>query len=237
MGRHINLLKVATGRAKLHDISPSRAIPKGLTKTKQTMNKTITKQTVKKTKYAKKLNKYFDRNRVKRCTLKLSSEEKYSCQMSLLIILKARSFDTLRIVEVNDEEKSIKVDHQRWNISIHDFFRGGIYLPIGPSDLARLEECFVTALSALHKSRISYPISAAVVRYTSPSAFQLQEDSSSLRLYLPYNKKAAWASDKLSPTWQADQLSHARCLFRIPLVSSHLRIFEVPIYLIVFAVA
>ncbi|KAI1773956.1 hypothetical protein F4818DRAFT_87123 [Hypoxylon cercidicola] len=199
MGRQTSLLKIvaqrAAQRAKHSILHPSQAMQAKRTRTKS--------------KY--KFN--FDPEYVKAADLKFSCKIKYSCQLSLLIILNSRSFDTLRLISHDDSRRSIEAEHRRTSISFHNFFEDG-RLPIKLSHLRMLEERLVAALSALHANRIYYPISAGLVRFLPP--LDDAPDDAIPRLYLNYNQKAKWASRRLPETWQADQLSHARCLFRIP---------------------
>ncbi|KAI2617843.1 hypothetical protein GGR54DRAFT_631290 [Hypoxylon sp. NC1633] len=81
----------------------------------------------------------------------------------------------------------------------------------GTKHLQALEESFLAALSILHRQRISFPVSAEQIELLQPSG----SASNDATLFIPYNKKAAWATGDLSPTWQADQLSDAKSIFSV----------------------
>ncbi|XXG93836.1 hypothetical protein Hte_000085 [Hypoxylon texense] len=193
MGRHSNLLKLATEHAKF------KSRP-------DTSNPSQAKRSKTETKYRFKS----DRSNVKNIKLNFPTKKKYSCQLSLSIILYARSIDTLRVIRHDDTLRSIEAEHHESSISFFDLFSDGDFRTIPTGHLDKLEERFVAALSALHTNRIFYPISAKHVGF-----LQSSRDSAEPQLYLQYNSKARWASNKLPKTWQADQLSHARCLFRV----------------------
>ncbi|KAI1767624.1 hypothetical protein GGR53DRAFT_463310 [Hypoxylon sp. FL1150] len=203
-----NFLKQAMKGAIVQTIMAKKT--KKTKKTTKTKTTKTTKTTEKHDHFVTKKRYCFDPKVLKRSTLDLSPE-KYSCQMSTLIILNARSFGTPRIVEGSDSQHTLDIDQERLALSIIDFFDESDQLLVSSSKLATLEERLISALQILQANRVHYPISVATVKFTGTN-----QPNSPLSLYLPYNKKAEWASDKLPPTWKADQISQARCLFRIP---------------------
>lgn len=77
-----------------------------------------------------------------------------------------------------------------------------------------LEESLVGALRLLHANNISFPVTIeeiALLRSSSTSP----DRTTPFRLYLMYNKKATWASNKLPSTWKDDQLAGASFFIRI----------------------
>lgn len=85
--------------------------------------------------------------------------------------------------------------------------------------LEALEENLLGALRLLHSYNISYPVSTDSISFSQPwdeAAVNIE----SFQLLFRYNQKARWASNKLPPTWQNDELSKARSLFFIPKVVS-----------------
>ncbi|KAI1499679.1 hypothetical protein F5X99DRAFT_272377 [Biscogniauxia marginata] len=152
-------------------------------------------------------------------TIRCRSYEAYTCQLSLLITLNARSHHTLRLVHHSDSQRYIQVRRPRAarSIPFDDFLRRigrQEPLPIQLGHLDTLEESLVAALHLLHAKRISFPVLAEQVELLQPST-NVPDGAECPTLFLPYNKGAAWASDKLPPTWQADQLSDARFIFHV----------------------
>ncbi|KAI0116357.1 hypothetical protein GGR51DRAFT_574683 [Nemania sp. FL0031] len=150
------------------------------------------------------------------------TQESYSCQLSLLILLHTRSYGTLRPIRQDDSQRSIEFDYTTLpraseRISFGGLlealcYRGGVArLPY----LEALEESLVDALQLLHSHSISFPVSAEEIEFSRRWGDNWG-DLKSLRLFFPHNKEASWASDRLPPTWKADQLSSARSIFFIP---------------------
>ncbi|KAI1271642.1 hypothetical protein F5Y07DRAFT_340610 [Xylaria sp. FL0933] len=98
------------------------------------------------------------------------------------------------------------------------------------SYLEALEKSLVDALDTLHSHNISFPISAKNIEY-SRKQVSISGDLEDVRLFLPYNKNAGWASDSLPPTWKADQLSSARSIFFLPKLFARLAASSKPILL------
>ncbi|RYO91426.1 hypothetical protein DL766_009852 [Monosporascus sp. MC13-8B] len=157
---------------------------------------------------------------VRKCiTIQCRSDKAYTCQLSLLILLNARSCCTLRLIDQSDSRRSIEVRRPRAarSIPFDDFLYrigGRDPFPIQLGHLDTLEESLVTALRLLHAKRISFPVSAEQIELLQPLT-SVPDSTTRPTLFLPYNKRATWASDDLPPTWQADQLSDARLIFRI----------------------
>ncbi|KAI0535509.1 hypothetical protein GGR58DRAFT_441033 [Xylaria digitata] len=156
----------------------------------------------------------------KRNVILCRTREAYTCQLSLLILLHSRSYDTLHPIDQDDSQRSIEFDYATLpRTSCRVSFEGllkdlccqntiAIQLPY----LDALEESLVGALHLLHSYNISFPVSAEEIEFSR----RWNDDwgnIESIKLFLPYNEKASWASDELPPTWKADQLSSARSIF------------------------
>ncbi|KAL7619919.1 hypothetical protein AAE478_010466 [Parahypoxylon ruwenzoriense] len=125
----------------------------------------------------------------------------------------------LRLVHHSDSERTIGVRRPKAArfIPFDDFLYhigGRDPFPIQSGHLDTLEESLIAALRSLHAQGISFPVSAEQIELLQPST-SVPGSAACTTLFLPYNKRASWASDKLPPTWQADQLSDARLIFRI----------------------
>ncbi|RYO76936.1 hypothetical protein DL762_009598 [Monosporascus cannonballus] len=157
---------------------------------------------------------------VRECTtIQCYSDKAYTCQSSLLILLNARFCCTLRLIHQSDSRRSIEVRRPRAarSIPFDDFLYrigGRDPFPIQLGHLDTLEESLVAALRLLHAKGISFPVSAEQIELLRPLT-SVPDSTAHPILFLPYNKRATWASDNLPPTWQADQLSDARLIFRI----------------------
>ncbi|OTB02462.1 hypothetical protein M426DRAFT_24624 [Hypoxylon sp. CI-4A] len=81
--------------------------------------------------------------------------------------------------------------------------------------LEALEKSLLAALPILHGQRISFPVSAEQIELFQLSGRTPNNAAHHPELFLPYNKRAAWATDDLPPTWQVDQLSDAKSIFSI----------------------
>lgn len=76
-------------------------------------------------------------------------------------------------------------------------------------DLDALQERLLTTLRFLHAKNISFPITTRAI------AIQPDRNRGTEMLFLPFNPRATWGSDKLSPTWKEDELAAARGLIHI----------------------
>ncbi|KAI1762462.1 hypothetical protein GGR53DRAFT_501540 [Hypoxylon sp. FL1150] len=145
------------------------------------------------------------------------SNDAYTCQLSLLIILHAQSYQTFRLVHHSDSQRIIKVERPKATYLHFDdllYSIGGVEpFPLQPTELDALKESLVAALRLLHAKNISFPISAKQIELLQPTQ-KPSDDTTCPTLFLPYNKKASWASDTLPSTWKDDQLSVAKAIFR-----------------------
>ncbi|KAI0432042.1 hypothetical protein F5Y09DRAFT_167460 [Xylaria sp. FL1042] len=163
------------------------------------------------------------RARRKRNIILCRTQEAYTCQLSLLILLHTRSYDTLRPVHQDDSQRSIEFDcatlpRTSRRVSFEGLLKNlccqdtiAIQLPY----LNALEESLIDALQLLHSHNISFPVSAEDIEFSRHWDGDCG-DISSFKLFLLFNKKASWASDRLPPTWKAEQLSSAKSIFFIP---------------------
>ncbi|KAI1406137.1 hypothetical protein F4819DRAFT_441704, partial [Hypoxylon fuscum] len=83
-------------------------------------------------------------------------------------------------------------------------------------DLDALQERLLTTLRFLHAKNISFPITTRAI------AIQPDRNRGTEMLFLPFNPRATWGSDKLSPTWKEDELAAARGLIHIAKLFSQL---------------
>ncbi|XXH01470.1 hypothetical protein Hte_007830 [Hypoxylon texense] len=81
--------------------------------------------------------------------------------------------------------------------------------------LDTLQQSLVDALHILHAHYISFPVSTADIAF-SRHRDEKWNEIQSLKLYLPFNKNACWASDRLPSSWKADQLACAESIFHVP---------------------
>ncbi|KAI2615394.1 hypothetical protein GGR54DRAFT_613255 [Hypoxylon sp. NC1633] len=154
-----------------------------------------------------------------RCiTIPFRSNDAYTCQLSLLIILNAQSYQTLRLVRQSDSQRIIEVERPK---ATHLHFDDLLYRiggaepsPLQPSELDTLEESLVAALRLLHAKNISFPISAKQIELLQPSPQKVPDGAAFPTLFFSYNKEASWVSDTLPPTWQDNQLFAAKAIFR-----------------------
>ncbi|KAI1349200.1 hypothetical protein F5Y01DRAFT_192129 [Xylaria sp. FL0043] len=162
----------------------------------------------------------------KQMVIRCRTQEDYTCQLSLLILLHTRSYATLCPIRQNDSERTIEYDYRTVPktrycfILLEDLGQElnnehtiAAQLPY----LEALEESLIGALHVLHSHNISFPVSTKGVKLVQQRGFAWG-DLSVARLFLPYNENASWASGKLAPTWKADQLASARSIFFIPKV-------------------
>ncbi|KAJ8133513.1 hypothetical protein O1611_g103 [Lasiodiplodia mahajangana] len=163
------------------------------------------------------------RARRKRNVILCRTQEAYTCQLSLLILLHTRSYDTLRPVHQDDSQRSIKFDcatlpRTHYRVSFEGLLLNLCYqdtIAIQLPYLNALEERLVDALQLLHSHNISFPVSAEDIEFSQRWNSD-RGDIRSFKLFLPFNKKASWASDRLPPTWKVDQLSSAKSIFFVP---------------------
>ncbi|KAI1360696.1 hypothetical protein F5Y08DRAFT_348527 [Xylaria arbuscula] len=180
------------------------------------------------------------RARRKRNVILCRTQEAYTCQLSLLILLHTRSYDTLHPVHQDDSQRSIEFDYATLprtsrRVSFEGLLKNLCYqdtIAIQLPYLNALEESLVDALQLLHSHNISFPVSAKDIEFSRHWDGDCG-DIRSFKLFLPFNKKASWTSDRLPLTWKAEQLSSAKSIFFIPkvktsdpapsrLISSHL---------------
>ncbi|TGJ83944.1 hypothetical protein E0Z10_g4798 [Xylaria hypoxylon] len=88
-------------------------------------------------------------------------------------------------------------------------------LPNTLSYLDALQQSLVDALQLLHSHNISFPLSTSDIQF-SRHVSEDWRDIGSLKLFLPYNKKACWASDRLPPSWKADEVACVKSIFLVP---------------------
>ncbi|KAI3321597.1 hypothetical protein HD806DRAFT_502974 [Xylariaceae sp. AK1471] len=158
-------------------------------------------------------------NRTNCDVIRFRSDAAYTCQVSLLIILNARNCPTIRLVRHSDSQRTIEADLPGASRLIRfqeflDSIGTQSSLPIQHHLLDALEESLVSALRLLHANNISFPVSIEQIALL-PSTSTVPDGTTSATLYLMYNKKAIWASDKWPSTWQDDQLAGARLFFHI----------------------
>ncbi|KAI2606589.1 hypothetical protein GGR54DRAFT_644204 [Hypoxylon sp. NC1633] len=150
-------------------------------------------------------------------------EHTYICQQTLLDLLHAHSFHSLHPVCRNDAERSIEFDYAWFPVASYRLGLGDVLLQLSYSlnvaaqrpYLDAVQQSLVDALHLLHAHNISFPLSADRVQFAR-SCDADQGNLQSLKLFLPFNKKARWASSTLPPTWKADQLASAASIFRVP---------------------
>ncbi|KAI1270309.1 hypothetical protein F5Y18DRAFT_9824 [Xylariaceae sp. FL1019] len=150
------------------------------------------------------------------------TEAAYTCQSSLLSLLNAKSYNTLRPLYQDDSQRSIE-----FNLS---FPTGSHQVPFSVllealccqetlfsklPYLDALEQSLVDALSFLHSHNISFPISTSCIAFSRHRSEKWNEIRS-LRLFLSFNKKACWASNRLPSSWKTDQLACAESIFFVP---------------------
>lgn len=161
------------------------------------------------------------------------TQNSYTCQLSIHILLHARSHDiTLRPVRQDNYMRSIELEHTavpRFTASFDYLIRSIEHQKkpfLSLHNLDELERRLVDAVKVLHANNISFPVSANVIKLVVPPPSEGLDGNSPPKLFLGHNTKAGWATKKLPPTWKADQLASARSLFFIPKVgasiSSHL---------------
>ncbi|KAI3318786.1 hypothetical protein HD806DRAFT_302640 [Xylariaceae sp. AK1471] len=152
------------------------------------------------------------------------TQEAYTCQSTLLILLHTRFRNTLHPIHQEDSQRTIEYDRaalsrsSRGLVSFDTLLQYlcwentiSIQLPY----LNALEESLIDALRLLHSRNISFPVSVEDIEFSRHWQSD-RGDIKTFKLFLPYNKKASWASDNLPPTWKADQLESARSIFFIP---------------------
>ncbi|OTB03438.1 hypothetical protein M426DRAFT_12586 [Hypoxylon sp. CI-4A] len=139
--------------------------------------------------------------------LRFHNQRAYFCQITLLILLNTTSLNGPRLEYHNDFERRIGVTHSTVakSITINNFLFGtikqqGSFL-LQLSQLEAMEEEVVDVLRFLHQKGISFPISEKVIEFVRPS------ETSQPEVQFKINQKAAWASDRESETWQADEIS------------------------------
>ncbi|KAI1431268.1 hypothetical protein GGR50DRAFT_700239 [Xylaria sp. CBS 124048] len=150
------------------------------------------------------------------------AERRYACQLTLMIILYARSYGGLRPVEHFDSQRvigfidgNVPKDHIR--IRFKDFLTHVWFSQDRDrlrSYIDALEGDLLDALTLLHDHRISFPVGEHTIEFSIHRHAHLG-DLSSVRLFIPWNKQAGWASDELPSTWKADQREQVRSIFVI----------------------
>lgn len=157
------------------------------------------------------------------------TQNAYTCQLSIHILLHARSRDiTLRPIRQDDFLQSIELEPTsvpQPTVSF-DYLINSLEHQKKPlvhlRDLDELEGRLIDALKILHSNNISFPVSANVIKLVVPQPSEGPAGNYSPKLFLQHNIKARWANknNKLPPTWKADQLASARSLFFIPKVGA-----------------
>lgn len=155
------------------------------------------------------------------------TEEAYTCHLTILILLHTKSYNTLHPVRQDDSQRSIEFDFASFpSASGRVFYDDLLYalcckesLPNKLPYLDALQQSLVGALQLLHSHNISFPVSTSDIQF-SRHVNEEWRDIRSLKLFLPFNKKACWASDKLPPSWKADEIACAESIFLIPKVTS-----------------
>ncbi|KAI0403170.1 hypothetical protein F4802DRAFT_599315 [Xylaria palmicola] len=155
--------------------------------------------------------------------IKLHTQETYTCQLSLLILLHSRSYGSLRPVRQHDAERIIEFDLAHMPRNSFGMRFDGLLDSLSCEDtiaaqlpyLDALEASLVDALHLLHSRNISFPISARYITFWRRRD-EDRGDMKSTKLFLPFNKHARWGSDKWPPTWKAEDLARARSIFFIP---------------------
>ncbi|KAI1419156.1 hypothetical protein F5Y12DRAFT_721048 [Xylaria sp. FL1777] len=151
------------------------------------------------------------------------TEEAYTCHLSLLIILHTNSYNTLHPIQQDNSRRIIKFDFASFPSASYRVFFDDLLealccqktLPDKLPYLDALQQSLVDVLQLLHSHNISFPISASNIQF-SRHINEKWWDIKSLKLFLPFNKKACWASDKLPPSWKADQIACAESIFLVP---------------------
>ncbi|KAK5627742.1 hypothetical protein RRF57_003457 [Xylaria bambusicola] len=151
------------------------------------------------------------------------TEEAYTCHLSLLILLHTKSYNTLHPIRQDNSQQSIEFDFASfpsasYRVSFNDLLEALCCQKTLPSKLPyldALQQSLVDVLQLLHSHNISFPVSTSDIEFSRHISEEWR-DIKSLKLFLPFNKKACWASDKLPPSWKADQLACAESIFLIP---------------------
>lgn len=155
------------------------------------------------------------------------TEEAYTCHLTLLILLHTKSYNTLHLIRQDDSQRSIEFDFASFpSASYRVFFNDLLEALCCQETLANklpyldaLQQSLVDVLQLLHSHNISFPVSTSDIQF-SRHVDEKWKDIASLKLFLPFNKKACWASDKLPPSWKADEIACAESIFLIPKVTS-----------------
>ncbi|KAI3343731.1 hypothetical protein F4824DRAFT_440887 [Ustulina deusta] len=150
------------------------------------------------------------------------TEEAYTCQSSLLILLNTKSYNTLHPIRQDDSQRSIEFDLSfptaSYQVSFNDLLEALCCQETLPNKLPyldALQQSLVDALHLLQAHNISFPVSTSYIAFSRHRSEKWNEIQS-LRLYLPFNKNACWASDRLPLSWKADQLACAESIFLVP---------------------
>ncbi|KAH8163357.1 hypothetical protein CIB48_g4894 [Xylaria polymorpha] len=171
---------------------------------------------------AKKTRRKHDGARKKNVIL-CRTEEAYTCHLTLLILLHAKSYNSLHPIRHHDSQRSIEFDFASFPSASYRVFFNDLLealccqdtLPSKLPYLDALQQSLLDVLQLLHSHNISFPVSTSDIEF-SRHINEKWRDIKSLKLFLPFNKKACWASDKLPPSWKADQLACAESIFFIP---------------------
>ncbi|KAI1109411.1 hypothetical protein F5Y14DRAFT_456058 [Nemania sp. NC0429] len=152
------------------------------------------------------------------------TQSSYTCQLSIHILLYARSHDlTLRPIGQNDSLRCIELKDT--GSSYNEPFDYLVStLDKIPNPQARLrtldefEESLVNAIQLLHANDISFPVTSRVVEIEVPLRSNYSSKRSPFKLFLKHNTCASWASKnkRLSPTWKAEEIAKARQIFDCP---------------------
>ncbi|KAJ2996293.1 hypothetical protein NUW58_g1024 [Xylaria curta] len=163
------------------------------------------------------------------------TEEAYTCHLSLLILLHTKSYNTLHPIRQDDSQRSIEFDFASFPSASYRVFFNDLLealccqetLPSKLPYLDALQQSLIDALQLLHFHNISFPVSTNDIEFSRHVSEQWR-DIRSLKLFLPFNKKACWASDKLPPSWKADQLACAESIFLVPKLLTRLAVSPQP---------
>lgn len=140
-----------------------------------------------------------------------------------LLILQTKSYNTLHPIRQDDSQRTIEFDlasfpGASYRVSFDDLLEALCCeetLPAKLPHLDALQQSLVNAIRLLHSNNISFPLSTGQVEFSRRCGEEWR-DIKSLKLFLPFNKRACWASDTLPPSWKADQLAYAESIFFVP---------------------
>ncbi|KAI8965304.1 hypothetical protein F5Y11DRAFT_313649 [Daldinia sp. FL1419] len=175
-----------------------------------------------------------DGRQFKTSSASYSCDQLYTCNLTLFIILNARLYNTFHIVRHIDSEHSIELCCPYHDSRVNYYELGRILnnivsLPSHAYDFNTItswEDHFVGALRLLHGKKISFPVSVKylwIMHYKMTSWSLSNGTTRHPKLFIGHNAEAAWETDELPSTWQADQLSDAKSIFLIPKIILYIR--------------